>query len=223
MTPNQAMRATALDAVDSPGRVTPAPGAVALEGLDPTTFPTAKPGHEAAQRGMDLVLGTAAAICFLPIAVLVAAVLAMTVGGPVLLREQRVGRGGQAFDVLRFRTMGAGLLRRGRIAKLIYLARLDELPQLINVLRGDMSIVGPRPETPATVARLAASLRGYDLRHRVKPGLTGWSQAMGQWGDRDESHRLSYDLYYVRHRSVTIDAKVLLRTLSVVLLGGAGR
>jgi lipopolysaccharide/colanic/teichoic acid biosynthesis glycosyltransferase len=203
MAPHQAIRATAL--------------------LDPTTFPTVKHGHEAAQRAMDLVLGTATAICFLPIAVVVAIILVATVGGPVLLREQRIGHGGRIFEVLRFRTMSAGMLRRGRLARLIYFSRLDELPQLVNVLRGDMSIVGPRPETPETVARLSASLRGYELRHLVKPGLTGWSQAMGQWSDRDEAHRLGYDLYYVRHRSVAIDARVLLRTLAVVLLGGAGR
>jgi lipopolysaccharide/colanic/teichoic acid biosynthesis glycosyltransferase len=223
MAPNQAIRATALDAVGSDDSVPAARGAVALDDFDPASFPIAKSGHEAAQRVMDLVIGAAAAICFLPIAILVASVLVATVGGPVLLREQRVGRGGRVFEVLRFRTMSAGMLRRGRLAKLIYLSRLDELPQLFNVLRGDMSIVGPRPETPAAVARLSASLRGFDLRHRVKPGLTGWSQAMGQWSDRDEAHRLGFDLYYVRHRSVAVDIKVLLRTLSVVLLGGAGR
>jgi len=223
MAPNQAIRAAALDAVGLEHRVPPATGAIALDGLDPTTFPQAKPVHEAAQRVMDLLLGAAAAICFLPIAILIAIVIALTVGGPVLLREQRVGRGGRVFEVLRFRTTGAGMLRRGGVAKLVYMSRLDELPQLVNVLRGDMSIVGPRPETPDTVARLSASLRGYELRHRVKPGLTGWSQAMGQWSDRDETQRLSYDLFYVRHRSVAIDAKVLLRTLVIFVLGGAGR
>ena len=167
---------------------------------------------------------------------LIAAAIKLDSQGPVFFRQARKGWSGRVFHIWKFRSMfvhqpQAGVVQQAtrndprvtRVGAFLRRTSLDELPQLFNVLRGDMSFIGPRPETPATVARLNASLRGYELRHRVKPGLTGWSQAMGQWGARDEAHRLAYDLYYVRHRSVALDAQVLLRTLSVVLLGGAGR
>lgn len=223
MVPQSAYRATALDAVASTSTGAGAPDAIALDDIDPAALRADKPAHETVQRLMDLVLGVGAAICFLPVALIVALVLSFTVGGPLLLREQRVGRHGRVFEVLRFRTMSAGMLRRAGIARLVYFARLDELPQIVNVLRGDMSVIGPRPETPATVARLAPLLRGYELRHLVKPGLTGWSQAMGQWSARDDAARLASDLYYVKNRGPALDLRILMRTAGVILGGSAGR
>lgn len=223
MTAHSASRATTLDAVvPSMGEALPH-GALASDDLDPAALAAAKPVYETCQRLMDLFLGLAAAICFLPVGLLAALVLATTVGGPLLLREQRVGRHGRVFEVLRFRTLSAGMRRRTGLARLVYLARLDELPQIVNVLRGDMSVVGPRPETPASVASLTGRLRGYELRHLVKPGLTGWSQAMGHWTDGDDAARLSCDLFYVANRGLALDLRILQRTAALVLGGAAGR
>jgi lipopolysaccharide/colanic/teichoic acid biosynthesis glycosyltransferase len=218
MSAHPAYRASPLDAA------APLAGGSALPvDLDPAVLATPNPTHDGAQRAMDLVLGIAVALCLLPAMLAIALVLAATVDGSLLLRERRVGRHGRVFEVLRFRTMGVGRYDRSGFARLVYLTRLDELPQLANVLRGDMSIVGPRPETPLTVRRLASCLRGYELRHLVKPGLTGWSQAIGRWSSRDEAARLSSDLFYVRNRSLALDLRILLHTAAVVLGGTARR
>lgn len=223
MTAQSANRATTLDAgILATGNARPE-DAGAPDDVDAAAFAVAKPAHAFCQRVMDLVLGALAALCFLPAALMIALVLATTVGGPLLLREPRVGRHGRIFEGLRFRTMRAGAHQRAGIARLLYLARLDELPLIFTVLRGDMSVVGPRPESPQTVAVLAARLRGYPLRHLVKPGLTGWSQAMGQWRDSDDAARLASDLFYVKNRSPMLDLRILLGTVAVILGGSSGR
>jgi lipopolysaccharide/colanic/teichoic acid biosynthesis glycosyltransferase len=212
-----------LDAASSGPFGLAAPEAVGLDGIDPVLLATARPAHDASQRVLDLILGVVATLCLLPAMVAIALVLSATVDGGLFLRERRVGRHGHPFEVLRFRTMSDGRHHRSGFARIVYLARLDELPQIFNVLRGDMSVVGPRAETLATVRRLAGRLRGYELRHLVKPGLTGWSQAMGRWSARDETARLSCDLFYVRNRTLALDLRILLRTAAVVLGGTAGR
>lgn len=223
MTPQSADRTATLHVAAQVARHAQPAGIGGPDEVDAAALAVAKPAHASFQRLMDLALGAAAALCFLPIALAVALLLAVSVGGPLLLREKRVGMHGRVFEVLRFRTLQPGARYRRGTALLVYIARLDELPQIINVLRGDMSVVGPRAEKPETVAVLAARLRGYELRHLVKPGLTGWSQAMGQWRDSDDAARLSCDLYYVKNRSPMLDLRILLGTLGVVLGGAAGR
>ncbi len=210
----------------------PAGGSVAGAG-EFGTSPTSIDGlhrHEtageltaAAKRIFDIGLGAVIAIAVAPLMLLIAIVLACTSRGSVMVREVRVGRRGVPFEWVKFRTTAPDSDRRSGLGALLYRARLDELPQIVNVLRGEMSIVGPRAESPARVRNLGAILRGYSNRHLVKPGLTGWSQTMAQWSEGDEARRLACDLYYVRHHSLLLDLRILLRTLALVVLGGAGR
>jgi sugar transferase (PEP-CTERM system associated) len=157
---------------------------------------------------------------------------------PVLFKQQRVGLGGRHFNVLKLRSMrvdaeGDGKPRwaeRGdcritRVGSVMRKLRIDELPQLLNILRGEMSFVGPRPERPAFVAELSERIPYYDQRHCVKPGLTGWAQLCYPYGagERDAREKLHYDLFYVKHRGLTFDLLILLQTLEVVLLGKGAR
>ncbi|MEQ8801883.1 MAG: sugar transferase, partial [Haliea sp.] len=157
---------------------------------------------------------------------------------PVIFRQKRVGLDGRAFDVLKFRSMtvdaeGDGKARWAtsndaritRVGHIIRKLRIDELPQVINVLTGEMSLVGPRPERPEFVRQLAAEIPFFDKRHCVKPGITGWAQLNYPYGasTRDALHKLEYDLYYVKNRSLFLDFLVLLQTAEVVLFGKGAR
>jgi len=152
--------------------------------------------------------------------------------GPLLYRQQRVGKGGRSFGVIKFRTMGveaekttgavwsqAGDPRITRVGRLLRKSRLDELPQILNVLKGEMSMVGPRPERPRFVGQLAQELPVYRARHAVLPGITGWAQICYRYGSSVEDSRvkLEYDLYYVKHASLYLDLLILLRTVPTML------
>ena len=159
--------------------------------------------------------------------------------GPLLYRQVRVGRGGDRFEILKFRTMvptGSGVEdgawtavddpRVTRFGGLLRRTHVDELPQVVNILRGDLSVVGPRPEQPRYVDELNAKLPFYDLRHLVRPGLTGWAQVKyGYAGDeRDALEKLQYEFFYLRHQGLRFDLRVLGRTVRSVLGSqGAGR
>lgn len=152
--------------------------------------------------------------------------------GPILYRQERVGLGGRPFNCLKFRSMRVDAEKDGvarwaqardpritRVGNVIRKLRIDELPQLFNVLRGEMSLVGPRPERPAFVAQLKESIRFYDVRHSVKPGLTGWAQVRYSYGAsvEDASRKLQFDLYYVKNHSLFLDLLILVETVRVVL------
>jgi sugar transferase (PEP-CTERM system associated) len=170
---------------------------------------------------------------FLTFPFLLAAALAVKLqdGGPVLYRQARVTRDGRVFHIMKLRTMLVNAEAKGAtwaaekdpritaVGRFLRRSRLDELPQLFNVLKGDMSLVGPRPERPEFVADLAQSLALYEERHRVKAGLTGWAQVNYPYGASldDARSKLSYDLYYVKNFSVLFDLRILLQTLRVVL------
>jgi lipopolysaccharide/colanic/teichoic acid biosynthesis glycosyltransferase len=154
--------------------------------------------------------------------------------GPVLYSQTRVKQYGVPFKIYKFRSMVTDAEKDGvarwaskndsritRVGAVIRKGRLDELPQLFNVLRGDMSFVGPRPERPEFVASLSRSIPYYEERHRVKPGLTGWAQVCYSYGDtiEDSIEKLQYDLYYVKNYSILLDFLILLQTAEVVLLG----
>jgi sugar transferase (PEP-CTERM system associated) len=193
---------------------------------------------------IDLVLKrlldiTASAILlFLTAPFLAVAALAVKLqdGGPVLYRQERVTRGGRVFRILKLRTMTQNAERHGavwaqvgdprvtKVGRFLRRTRLDELPQLINILKGDMSFVGPRPERPEFVAELATKLPLYNERHLVRAGLTGWAQINYPYGASldDARSKLSYDLYYVKNFSVLFDVLIILQTLRVVLWPGAG-
>ncbi len=154
--------------------------------------------------------------------------------GSILYSQVRVKQGGQSFNIYKFRSMVSDAEKDGvarwaskndsritRVGSVIRKGRLDELPQLYNVLKGDMSFVGPRPERPEFVAELAKSIPYYEERHRVKPGLTGWAQVCYSYGntEEDSTQKLQYDLYYVKNYSVLLDLLILLQTAEVVMLG----
>ena len=159
------------------------------------------------------------------------------VRAPILYRQQRVGQNGVPFDVLKFRSMRVDAEKDGirwastnddrvtRVGRVIRKFRIDELPQIFNVLRGDMSLVGPRPERPEFVKELARRIPYYDERHRVKPGVTGWAQLQYPYGssEHDALEKLQYDLYYVKNHSFLLDLLILLQTAEVVLWGKGAR
>jgi sugar transferase (PEP-CTERM system associated) len=159
-------------------------------------------------------------------------------GAPVFYRQLRTGQGGRPFSIWKFRSMSVDAEQAGaavwaqandprvtRVGRVIRKYRIDELPQLFNVLRGEMSLVGPRPERPEFVARLAAGIPFYDVRHRLAPGLTGWAQLNYRYGDTeaDAREKLQYDLYYLKHQSLLFDLMICLLTVEVVLFGKGAR
>ena len=199
--------------------------------LSPADDPSARL-YTAAKRGMDIALSLLGLLVLGLIAPFVAIANAIWSPGPLLYRQQRIGKGGRPFTVIKLRSMivdaercsgavwcGKGDPRITRIGRLLRKSRLDELPQVINVLKGEMSIVGPRPERPHFVGRLARDLPLYRARHAVKPGLTGWAQVHLEYGDSAEDARakLEYDLYYVKHACLYLDLLTMLHTVRVVI------
>jgi exopolysaccharide biosynthesis polyprenyl glycosylphosphotransferase len=193
-------------------------------------------GYVVAKRALDLVLGIGLALAILPVLPLIALAIKLDSAGPVLYSQHRVGLGGRVFRIYKFRTMRQDAERNGavwaaekdsrvtRTGRYMRLTRVDELPQLWNVLKGDMSFVGPRPERPEFTVRLAEALVGYDKRHAVKPGLTGWAQVCYRYTSsiKDTRSKVEYDLFYVKHASLLLDLTILRRTVGVVI-GMRGR
>ena len=183
------------------------------------------------RRALDRVLGTALTLAALPILLVVTAAVALESPGAPWIRQRRVGRGGATFQLWKIRTMrrdaeaGTGPTlsapddeRLTRIGALLRRARLDELPQLLHVLGGSMSLIGPRPERPEFVAQFEVEVPAYRLRHALKPGLTGLAQVMGAYATQPDV-KLRYDLGYLFHWTPALDVFVLLRTVVTVLRG----
>ena len=184
------------------------------------------------------LIAAAGLIAALPIFVLVALAVRLTSPGPILYRQTRVGLHGHVFKVLKFRSMyadaeaGTGAVwaqkddpRTTPVGRWLRRFRLDELPQLLNVLRGEMSIVGPRPERPEFVKTLTEEIPFYGQRHFVKPGITGWAQINHQYGDsiEDTIAKLEYDLYYLKNLSFSLDLYIMFHTAKVMLLSRGSR
>jgi exopolysaccharide biosynthesis polyprenyl glycosylphosphotransferase len=178
------------------------------------------------KRALDLVLGSAALLVTLPFMMGIAVAVALTSGRPVLYRQERMGLDGRRFRMLKFRTMVTDAEaadgprwavpddpRRTRVGVFLRAWSLDELPQLFNVLRGEMSLVGPRPERPSFVAEFRRRVPGYMLRHTMKAGITGWAQINGWRGNTSIEKRIEYDLEYIARWSLGFDLSILLRTL----------
>jgi sugar transferase (PEP-CTERM system associated) len=187
-----------------------------------------------AKRTLDITAALGGLVLSGPIQLMVAAAVRLTSRGPVIYRQQRVGLDGQIFVIRKFRSMrenaeaATGPVwarpkddRVTPIGAFLRRTRLDELPQLWNVLLGDMSLVGPRPERPEFVATLTRGIQFYGQRHVVKPGVTGWAQVRYTYGasDEDAMQKLQYDLFYIKHMSIWLDLFIMLRTVKVVLLG----
>jgi lipopolysaccharide/colanic/teichoic acid biosynthesis glycosyltransferase len=158
--------------------------------------------------------------------------------GPVFYQQERVGRDGRMFQVLKFRSMRQDAERDGtptwaaandrritRVGRIIRTLRIDELPQVLNVVKGDMSFVGPRPERAYFVEQLGREIPYYGVRHTIKPGITGLAQVRYQYGAsvEDAVQKLQYDLYYVKNNSLFLDLLILIDTVQVVLLGKGSR
>jgi sugar transferase (PEP-CTERM system associated) len=193
--------------------------------------------RRAVKRVFDLALASLLLIACAPLLLLTMLMIRLESPGPVLFRQERVGRDGQPFRVLKLRSMRLDAERDGprwasaadprvtRVGQVIRLLRIDELPQLLNVLAGDMSMVGPRPERPFFVEQLTRDIPYYAVRHSVKPGLTGWAQVRYQYGStvEDARSKLQYDLYYVKNHGVMLDLLILLETVVVVATGRGAR
>ena len=190
--------------------------------------------RRAAKRAADVAGSALALILALPVMAVIALVVRLTSPGPVLYRQRRVGQHGRVFTLRKFRSMrqdaeaatgavwaGADDDRVTLVGRFLRKTHVDELPQLWNILAGDMSLVGPRPERPEFVKDLTRSIRFYGLRHMVRPGLTGWAQVCQTYAasSDDSMRKLQYDLFYIKHMSMVLDLYVLLRTVKHVLQG----
>ena len=188
----------------------------------------------AVKRTFDVTLSVILLLLALPLMLLAVVAIYVESGGPIFLWQERVGRGGRPFFCVKFRSMradaeGDGVARWAsandsritQVGRLLRKLRIDELPQLFNVLSGEMSLVGPRPERPPFVAALKERIRFYDLRHSIKPGLTGWAQIRYPYGSsvEDAQRKLQYDLYYVKNHSLSLDVLIIMETVRVVLFG----
>ena len=186
------------------------------------------------KRMLDLSLSMIGFVLAAPLMAITALAIRLDSPGPVLYSQERVGENGRIFTVYKFRSMRNDAERGGqaiwardkddritRVGRVIRATRLDELPQLWNVMRGDMSFVGPRPERPFFVEQLAGEIPFYVQRHSVKPGVTGWAQVKYRYGSsiEDAMEKLRYDLYYIKHMSVIFDLTIVLDTVKVVLFG----
>jgi len=189
--------------------------------------------YTALRRAMDLLLAFLGLLALLLLAPFVALINALTCPGPLFYRQERVGQRGKPYWMIKFRSMvpdaerdtGAvwaceGDKRISWIGRALRKSRLDELPQVLNVLRGEMSIIGPRPERPEFVEQLARELPFYRARHALRPGITGWAQVQFDYGNslQDALVKLEYDLFYIKHASLLLDLRILLRTVSVMVL-----
>jgi exopolysaccharide biosynthesis polyprenyl glycosylphosphotransferase len=188
----------------------------------------------ALKRIMDVVGSLVISLLAAPVMLVTAVLIRLTSAGPVFYRQERLGQYGRPFMVLKFRSMYADAEadsgpvwaakndnRITPLGRLLRKFRIDELPQLFNVLKGEMSFVGPRPERPCFMESLRHEIPYYDVRHYVRPGITGWAQVMYPYGASigDAYEKLQYDLYYAKHMSLLLDLTILVKTIKVVLLG----
>jgi len=190
-----------------------------------------------AKRFIDITTGLITLLLFSPLALIISLAIILDSKGPIFYRQERVGQDGRIFRLLKFRSMQVNAEenepiwaevndpRVTRVGKIIRKLRLDEIPQVVNVLKGEMSFVGPRPERPFFTEKLMKEIPFYSLRHNVKPGITGWAQICYPYGasKEDALEKLKYDLYYIKHVSPFMDFTILLETLKIVLFGSGSR
>ena len=190
------------------------------------------------RRVLNVGLAALGFVLSLPIMLLTAIAVKLDSRGPIFYVQERVGRNGRAFKIIKFRSMGVGAEAKSgpvwaeegdprvtRVGRIIRKLRFDELPQFVNVIRGDMNFVGPRPERPMFVEQLGEIVPYYSQRHVVKPGLTGWAQIKYPYGAsvEDSIEKLRYDLYYIKNQSLLLDAIIVFETIKIVMFGRGGR
>ncbi|WP_447977182.1 TIGR03013 family XrtA/PEP-CTERM system glycosyltransferase [Candidatus Nitrospira bockiana] len=213
---------------------------IPLDGLTPGYFVFRDGFHwpsRAVKRATDILLALITLLCTAPLFVLLPALIKLTSPGPVFYRQERVGLDGRRFTILKFRSMrqdaeaGRPLWAQEQdprvttIGRIMRQYRLDELPQIINVLWGEMSMIGPRPERPEFIERLSKEVPFYAYRLAVKPGITGWAQVKFRYGAtvQDAAEKLQYDLYYIKHMSLRLDALIACKTIATVLFQSGAR
>ncbi len=220
------------DLYEDLARATPVDG-MTVEWLFGRGWDTTNHPVEALKRVADVLLAATLMLPALPVSLVIAALIAARRDGPVIYSQIRVGRHGVPFRILKFRTMRVDAEqeearwaaiddpRQTPTGRFLRRWRLDELPQIVNVLRGEMSFVGPRPERPEFVEQLQAGLPFYAWRHVIRPGLTGWAQVNAPYGASvgDAKRKLEYDLYYVRHQGFLLDLLIVARTAGAMLRG----
>ncbi len=189
------------------------------------------------KRLLDISLAVFGLLLTLPVTLITAILIKLESPGPVLYRQERVGERGEFFSIFKFRSMRQDAEKNGavwaiqndarvtRVGNFIRKVRIDEIPQMWNVIRGQMSFVGPRPERPIFVDQLVQKLPYYALRHSAKPGITGWAQVSYPYGasEEDALRKLEYDLYYIKHQSIFIDLLIIFRTIKTVLFQKGSR
>jgi exopolysaccharide biosynthesis polyprenyl glycosylphosphotransferase len=194
--------------------------------LDLQATPADSPLYVILKRAFDLAFSACVLILAAPIFVLIALAIRVSSPGPIIFVQERVGLNGRLFRMFKFRTMKMSSVaesdarwtvqndpRCTRVGKMLRKTGLDELPQFFNVLKGEMSVVGPRPERPILVQKFMQSVGNYNRRHYLKVGITGWAQVNGWRGDTSIAKRVEYDLYYVRHWTITFDLFIVVLTL----------
>ena len=187
-------------------------------------------GYPALKRGLDIVLSLIGLALSLPLLVLCGGLIRLESPGPVLYKQVRVGRNGRPFIIYKLRSMTLGAERQGlqwaekddprttRVGRWLRRTKLDELPQFYNIIRGEMSLIGPRPERPGLIARFSRDVPDFGERLRVKPGLTGWAQVHGGYL-LSPGEKLELDLYYIRYQSLELDLRILWKAVGVLISG----
>jgi exopolysaccharide biosynthesis polyprenyl glycosylphosphotransferase len=218
-------------------------GKIAIESLNPSALILSSKGfrnHGAAERiarSASLIMAAIGLVLCAPLLAAIAAAIKLESGGPVLFVQKRAGRNGQPFGLLKFRTMHPSDQRssewvRDNVDRITRLGgwlrrfRLDELPQLVNVLKGEMNLVGPRPHPTSNHQTFTERIAYYPIRLTVRPGVTGWAQVRYGYANdlEEETEKMRYDLFYIKNRSLRLDARILLETIFVILSGdGASR
>jgi exopolysaccharide biosynthesis polyprenyl glycosylphosphotransferase len=194
--------------------------------LDLQTTPAESALYVILKRAFDLIFSVSVLILAAPIFILIALLIRLTSPGPIIFAQQRVGLNGKLFSMYKFRTMSVSSREQSdshwtvkndprctAIGRILRPTGLDELPQFVNVLMGDMSVVGPRPERPLLVRKFMQSVGNYNLRHYLKVGITGWAQVNGWRGDTSIEKRIEHDLYYVRNWTLSFDLLIVVLTL----------
>jgi lipopolysaccharide/colanic/teichoic acid biosynthesis glycosyltransferase len=215
-----AQRRTRRTAARRPGRGSQARAALVV--VPPVDRVSGTFAHAVAKRVLDVGLGVVCLAALAPLMAVIALGIALTLGRPILFSQQRVGRGGRLFRLYKFRTLDRRPLACSEVewsaaasspfTAFLRRSGLDELPQLVHVVRGQMSLVGPRPERPHFVESFQRRLPHYDARHHLRAGITGWAQIHGLRGDTSIRRRLEYDLFYLKHWSLGLDLRILALT-----------
>ena len=189
------------------------------------------------KRVFDILASAVGLTLFFPVSLIIALATKLDSRGPIFYQQERVGKDGRIFRLLKFRSMCLDAEKGGpvwakvddrritRVGRTIRKLRLDEIPQMINVFKGEMSFVGPRPERPFFVEQLKKGIPYYSQRHVIKPGITGWAQICYRYGasEGDALEKLKYDLYYIKHMSLFFDLVIIFETAKIVLLGEGAR